>query len=342
MSVLATTAQTGDSPGLSVTQVRQQVQHIQQLMAESMKDGEHYGKVPGCGDKPTLLQPGAEKIALLFGFAATYDIKVDSSPDGHREYAIVCKLVSRSTGQPVGEGVGVCSTRESKYRYRGGERKCPACGKPTIIKGKAEYGGGWVCFAKKGGCGAKWGDGATEIESQQVGRVDNPDIADMYNTVLKMGKKRAFVDAVRTATAASDVFAQDLEDLPIAHEPAQVQPAQAQPTETRPPARRVENESQPQGQLDNPCIATVTGVTEGKKGTGAKGPWTLYKVATNVGTFDTFSLSHANACSGQVGVPDGVRITWAEGKYGNEMKSVQTKPAPREQPAVIQEDEIPF
>ena len=39
---------------------------------------------------------------------------------------------------------------------------------------------------------------------------DNP--ADYYNTVLKMAKKRAHVDAILTATAASDCFTQDVED----------------------------------------------------------------------------------------------------------------------------------
>jgi hypothetical protein len=39
------------------------------------------------------------------------------------------------------------------------EPSCPACGKKgAIIKGKAEYGGGYLCFAKKGGCGAKFKD----------------------------------------------------------------------------------------------------------------------------------------------------------------------------------------
>ena len=60
---------------------------------------------------------------------------------------------------------------------------------------------------------------------------DNP--ADHYNTVLKMAKKRALVDAVLTATAASDIFTQDLEDItanlalatpPVVAEPAPVTP----------------------------------------------------------------------------------------------------------------------
>jgi hypothetical protein len=37
------------------------------------------------------------------------------------------------------------------------EPPCPSCGVVgAIIKGKPEYGGGWLCFGKKGGCGAKF------------------------------------------------------------------------------------------------------------------------------------------------------------------------------------------
>lgn len=44
------------------------------------------------------------------------------------------------------------------------------------------------------------------------GRIENPDIADLWNTVRKMGKKRAFVDAILTVTAASAIFTQDVGD----------------------------------------------------------------------------------------------------------------------------------
>lgn len=43
-------------------------------------------------------------------------------------------------------------------------------------------------------------------------QVENPDIADTYNTVLKMAEKRALVAAVLVATNASAMFTQDLED----------------------------------------------------------------------------------------------------------------------------------
>jgi hypothetical protein len=71
-----------------------------------------------------------------------------------------------------------------------------------------------VLLGKKGGCGATFHSTTSEITKQETGRVENPDIADVYNTVLKMAKKRAQVDATLTAVGASDLLTQDLEDLP--------------------------------------------------------------------------------------------------------------------------------
>jgi len=196
---------------MGVKDILAQVKLIQDVMRSVMHEGEHFGKVPGCGEKATLLQPGAQKLTMTFRLAPEYEIQETDLGREHKEYRVVCTL-RNSSGGFVGQGVGCCSTMESKYRYRGGARKCPKCGKETIIKGKAEYGGGWLCFAKKGGCGEKWGDGATDIESQSIDRVEHDNPADYFNTVLKMAKKRAFVDATITATAASDIFTQDIGD----------------------------------------------------------------------------------------------------------------------------------
>lgn len=201
---------------LAPSDVVAQVQLIQHVMQEVMQDGEHYGVIPGCGSKPALLKAGAEKLCFTFRLAPSYVVERHDFDGGHREYEVRCDLTHIESGRFIAAGVGLCSTMESKYRWRKASRVCPKCGQESIIKGKREYGGGWVCFKKKGGCNAKWPDGAAEIESQEEGRVENEDIADVYNTVLKMAKKRAHVDATITATAASDIFTQDIEDLPIA------------------------------------------------------------------------------------------------------------------------------
>jgi hypothetical protein len=197
---------------LTVQEIVAQVRLIQDVMREVMTEGEHFGVIPGCGTKKTLLQPGAQKLAMTFRLAPEYAIQETNLSGGHKEYRVVCTLKSVQNGGFVGQGVGVCSTMESKYRFKGGARKCPECGKETIIKGKKEYGAGWLCFAKKGGCGAKWPDGAAAIEGQSVDRIEHDNPADFFNTVLKIGKKRAFVDATITATSASDIFNQDYGD----------------------------------------------------------------------------------------------------------------------------------
>ena len=204
---------------LTVHDVRAQVNLIQQVMHEVMQKDQHYGVIPGTGTKPSLLTAGAEKLCLTFRLDPQYEVEQDR--DGsHLTVTSKCTLWHIPSGQRFGSGMGSCSTHESKYAYRQAARKCPNCGSEVIIKGKEEYGGGWLCFGKKGGCGAKFLEKDEAITSQTVGRVPNEDLADQYNTVLKMANKRSLVAAVLNATAASDIFTQDIEDM----EPAQPEP----------------------------------------------------------------------------------------------------------------------
>jgi hypothetical protein len=255
---------------MSVADIIGQVRLIQEVMAKVMTEGEHFGCIPGCGNRKTLLQPGAQKLTMTFRLAPEYQIQETNYDRGHKEYRVICTLKSITSGNFVGQGVGCCSTLEGKYRWKGGARKCPECGKEAIIKGKAEYGGGWLCFAKKGGCGQKWPDGASEIEGQSVDKVEHDSPADFYNTVLKMAKKRAFVDATITATAASDIFTQDVGDddgnvdAPEPPKTPQDEPRTATP---RTPAQSKKAAPTPQGSTAAP--APVKKETDAKFDTAA-------------------------------------------------------------------------
>lgn len=200
---------------LTVQDIRAQVNLIQHVMREVMKKDEHYGVIPGTGTKPTLLKAGAEKLCLTFRLDPQYEI-TERHEGRHLNIVSKCTLFHIPTGQRFGSGMGSCSTLEAKYAYRQQAIKCPACGKDAVIKGKEEYGGGWVCFKKKDGCGAKFKDGDKAIDGQPRGRMPNEDLADQYNTVLKMANKRSLVAAVLNTTAASDIFTQDIEDMPHA------------------------------------------------------------------------------------------------------------------------------
>src|SRR3990167_9089042 len=74
---------------LTALEISAGVQRIQEVMAAVMQDKVHYGTIPGCGDKPTLLKPGAEKLALTFRLRPIIDndrdINIVERENGHRE-----------------------------------------------------------------------------------------------------------------------------------------------------------------------------------------------------------------------------------------------------------------
>jgi predicted small secreted protein len=203
---------------LTTVEVLAQVGAIQELMQKVMKDKEHYGKIPGV-DKPSLWKAGAEKLCLTFRLDPQYD-STEIYDGDNLTVKSKCTLFYIPTGTRMGSGEGSCSTKESKYAYRKAGRTCPTCGKEdTVIKGKEEYGGGWLCFKKKDGCGAKFVDNDPAIVNQVTGRIPNEDIPDQYNTILKMANKRSLIAAVLNVTAASDIFTQDIEDFTNNPEP---------------------------------------------------------------------------------------------------------------------------
>jgi hypothetical protein len=209
---------TGLMPVMSVDDAVNRASVLADFKSRVLKRDIDYGLIPGIeGD--LLFKPGAEKIASFFGLAARYDVTdrhVDWTGETHGDeplFSVEHRCILYRGAMVVGEGIGSCNSREKGFRYRTSERVCPLCNKPTIIKGKAEYGGGWICFKKKGGCGEKWPDGTASIEGQTVGQVINPDFGDVVNTITKISAKRAFIDAVIKTTCASDIFSEDT-DIP--------------------------------------------------------------------------------------------------------------------------------
>ena len=164
-------------PPFGVTELRQRIQAVQAVMRGVMKEGTHFGTIPGT-PKPSLWKAGAEVLCLTFRLVPILEsrmvaddltcewaytaIKRDGSIlqgtcVGFFEVEATC-TVSNQHGDPLSRCSARCNNREANYR--------------------------------------------------EVG------LFEIRNTVLKMAEKRAFVSAVLMATGASDIFTQDLEDLP--------------------------------------------------------------------------------------------------------------------------------
>lgn len=207
---------------MSVQDLLSQVALVQEVMKSVMQDGQHYGKIPGCGDKPSLYKPGAEKLGFVFRLAPEFIVDERSFENGHREYRVTCNLKTIGGGVFIGSGLGIGSTMEAKYRFRTGageltnvlvpksywdNRSNPAVAKKIL--NEAAHAAGLEGDA----WGTKKNDAGAWVLTTHGERVEHDNPADYYNTVLKMAKKRAQVDAILTATAASDIFTQDLEDI---------------------------------------------------------------------------------------------------------------------------------
>jgi hypothetical protein len=206
-------------PALTIESAVERYQQVTEFVSRVLREDVDYGVIPGT-EKRTLLKPGAEKLTTFFGLSTRFRLLErieDWTGDEHGGepffyYLYRCQLLRGDL--LIAEADASCNSRETKYRWREAQRTCPACGQAAIIKGRAEYGGGWVCFRKRGGCGAKYADGDESIEGQQTGRVFNPDICDQVNTIQKMAQKRSLVGAVLIAVNASEFFTQDVEDFP--------------------------------------------------------------------------------------------------------------------------------
>ncbi len=133
------------------------IRAFQGVIKHQFTEKHDYGIIPGTGNKPVLLKPGAEKICMLMGLSTEFN-SIDSTRDfekGFFQYQIKCRLLKN--GEVITEGLGSANTKERKF-----------------IK---------------------------------------QDPFSMDNTVLKMAKKRALVDAVLLVASLSDVFTQDIEDM---------------------------------------------------------------------------------------------------------------------------------
>jgi hypothetical protein len=203
----------------------------EQIIAQVLVEGEDFGTIPGTGDKPALLKSGAEKIADSLNLWPDYEEleRVADRATGFYFYRYRCTLRQRGSDLPMASGIGSCNTWESKYRWRERKRTCPSCDQPAIIKGRDEYGGGWICWAKKGGCGSKFIDDSPGIVDQPTGQVENPDIHDCVNTVDKIAQKRSIV-AASLNLGFSQRFTQDVEDGTVESRPAPEPKADPEPT----------------------------------------------------------------------------------------------------------------
>ena len=144
-----------------------------------------YGVIPGT-NKPSLLKPGAEKLLQWFGFGHTMEpAGIERDADGNRVGVTYKCVVTK--GMPSGRRETV-STCDGYAGYD--EDRFYTSAEAATLKERAN--------------------------AARYRREANPakcvEYRAPWNSVIKMAQKRAMVGAALTATSASSLFTQDVED----------------------------------------------------------------------------------------------------------------------------------
>ena len=312
---------------LTALEVRAQVNLIQEIVRAVMKRDVHFGEIPGMsardGEPPryVLFKPGAEKLCLTFQLVPSFDIEFRDLGNGHREYEFSCTLTHRQSGTVIGQGVGTCSTMESKYRYRWDNTGRDVPKAYWDARDSALLGG--PSFAAR----KAWENQKQVWKIFQ--KIEHSDPADYWNTVKKIAKKRALVDATITATAAGDIFAQDLvdEEAEPGHEPETAKQEGPKPPVTPPQAKPKNGGGGTPPQSTAPQLrVTILKVTS-KNGTTNGKPWTRYGIlfrdpATNTENWaNTFSETLADEATSFVNKDVMARIKTTD--RGIELEAVE-------------------
>jgi hypothetical protein len=181
-------------PPFGVSEIRKRTNALQEVMRGVMKEGTHFGTIPGT-PKPSLWKAGAEVLCMTFRLAPMLDSRV------------------------------VVDDLDSEWSYSATKRD-----------GSIVHGTSIGFFEVEATCTIHGPQG--DVLSRCSARCNNREakyralsLFEIRNTILKMSEKRAFVSAVLMATGASDIFTQDLEDVPELVEP-QVPPKLSRPGPT--------------------------------------------------------------------------------------------------------------
>ena len=169
-------------------------QFLNHIYRKIMQQGTDYGVIEGT-NKPTLFKPGAELLRLAFRLSYRTEVSgVENYEKGFFAYRAKLTFFDPA-GKEMGTGEGSCNNGETRYASRWvTASKVPVDVDPKTLKSK-KYSGANGEYTKY------------RIETDMDERMSQA------NTVLKMAKKRAFVDGILSISGASRIFTQDVEDL---------------------------------------------------------------------------------------------------------------------------------
>jgi hypothetical protein len=164
---------------LTPDQVRARAQWVRDVTKSALAEGVDYGVIPGTGDKPALLKPGAEMLLLAAGLGFTMSKRDDADARGHHGVSYTCTVYRQDAIVAQCDGYAGYDERTFYTSAEDNERR------------------------------ERW-------NAARYNRPANPakftEYRAPWNTLVKIAQKRALVGATLNATAASGLFVADVDD----------------------------------------------------------------------------------------------------------------------------------
>lgn len=164
---------------LTAADLKKLRKRVLEIKEKTMQEGVHFGIIPGC-KKPSLLKPGAENLCRAFMLQPEFETSCREDPNR--------------------------SLNWEKWDYKGKKQIT------GTTKGYIDYDAS--CSLVHIPTGAFWAKYVSGSCNNFEARYRSLNPYDVKNTLEKMAEKRALVAAVLIGTALSDLFTQDLEDMP--------------------------------------------------------------------------------------------------------------------------------
>jgi hypothetical protein len=174
-----------------IAYTKQSIALLQGMVKDLLISGIDYGRIKGT-PQDSLWDPGASTIIGAFNcYPGRREVLRLEDNDQKIVFVVEVPLISRTTQQQVGSGIGAASTMETKYKYRWVANPKEWGYDEEVIK----------TFKKKPGRD-EWGANCT------VYRIPNPEHSELLNTIVKIASKRAEVDAAEALPGVASVLRQ--------------------------------------------------------------------------------------------------------------------------------------
>ena len=151
------------------------IKMAEKLVMTTMEEGIDYGELPGVQGKG-LRDPGSQKIMNAFDCYPKHNILYHEESDQCISWALEAQMIHRGTQLVMGSGVGACSTREPKYKYR------------------------WVADPQNFGYAEVEIQGLKKKKAgdRTLYRVENPEYGEQVHNIFVMAAKRAEGDGCKS------------------------------------------------------------------------------------------------------------------------------------------------